>query len=112
MQAYKVQAKSRKLSKNRGVEEGGWGCFPVSWLFATQQTGRQEYRSGLQFPPPGNIPNPSTEPTSHAFPALADGIFYHWEAQEQTEDVLNKIICKWKKVSVSATGNKIKKVTV
>ena len=31
---------------------------------------RQEYWSGLPLPPPGDLPDPRTEPTS---PALADG---------------------------------------
>ena len=33
---------------------------------------RQEYRSGLPFPPPGDLPDPGTEPAS---PALAGGFF-------------------------------------
>ena len=32
---------------------------------------RQEYWSGLPFPPPRDLPNPATEPTS---PALAGGV--------------------------------------
>ena len=32
---------------------------------------RQEYWSGLSFPPPGDLPNPGTEPTSLTSPALA-----------------------------------------
>ena len=31
---------------------------------------RQEYWSGLPFPPPGDFPHPGTEPTSLAVPAL------------------------------------------
>ena len=31
---------------------------------------RQEYWSGLPFPPPGDLPNPGTEPMSPVFPAL------------------------------------------
>ena len=31
---------------------------------------RQEYWSGLPFPPPGNLPNPGIEPASPASPAL------------------------------------------
>ena len=41
---------------------------------------RQEYWSGLPFPPPGNLPDPGTEPAS---PALAGGFFTTratWEA--------------------------------
>ena len=36
---------------------------------------RQEYWSGLPFPPPGNHPNPGTEPMSPAAPVLAGGFF-------------------------------------
>ena len=32
---------------------------------------RQEYWSGLPFPPPGDLPNPGIEPMSHMSPALA-----------------------------------------
>ena len=35
---------------------------------------RQEYQGGLQFLPPGDPPNPDTEPTSHA---LAGRFFTH-----------------------------------
>ena len=31
---------------------------------------RQEYWSGLPFPPPGDLPNPGMEPVSPAAPAL------------------------------------------
>ena len=34
---------------------------------------RQEYQSGLAFPPPGDLPNPNTEPESLMSPALAGG---------------------------------------
>ena len=36
---------------------------------------RQEYWTGLPFPPPGNLPNPGIEPVSLASPALASGFF-------------------------------------
>ena len=36
---------------------------------------RQEYWSGLPFPPPGDRSDPWIEPMSPAFPALADGVF-------------------------------------
>ena len=44
---------------------------------------RQEYRSGLPCPPPRNLPNPRTEPTSLKFPALGGRFFTTsviWEA--------------------------------
>ena len=36
---------------------------------------RQEYWSTLPFSPPGDIPNPGMEPSSHVSPALAGRIF-------------------------------------
>ena len=34
---------------------------------------RQEYWSGLPFPPPGDLPNPGMEPVSLVSPSLAGG---------------------------------------
>ena len=39
---------------------------------------RQEYWSGLPYPPPGDLPDPGMEPAS---PALAGG-FYHWATRQ------------------------------
>ena len=36
---------------------------------------RQEYWSGLPCPPPGDLPNPGTEPMSLASPTLVGGFF-------------------------------------
>ena len=36
---------------------------------------RQEYWSGVPFPPPGNLPDPGIEPESLKSPALAGGFF-------------------------------------
>ena len=36
---------------------------------------RQEYQSGLLFPPPGYLPNPGIEPMSPVSPALAGRFF-------------------------------------
>ena len=36
---------------------------------------RQEYRNGLPFPSPGDLPNPGIEPTSPASPALVGRFF-------------------------------------
>ena len=45
---------------------------------------RQEYWSGLPFPPPGHLPEPRIEPTPFTSPALAGGFFLTtsttWEA--------------------------------
>ena len=62
--------------------------FETLWTVAFQdplsiEFSRQEYRSGLPCPPAGDLPNPGTEPTSLASPALADEFFTTgatWEA--------------------------------
>jgi len=36
---------------------------------------RQEFWSGLPFPPPGDLPDPGIKPTPPASPALADRFF-------------------------------------
>ena len=36
---------------------------------------RQEYWSGLPFPPQGDLPDPGIQPTSPGSPALAGGFF-------------------------------------
>ena len=44
---------------------------------------KQEYWSGLPFPPPGDLPNPGIQPASLISPALAGGFFTtsaSWEA--------------------------------
>ena len=38
---------------------------------------RQEYWSGLPFPPPGDLADPGIKLASLVFPALACGFFYH-----------------------------------
>ena len=48
--------------------------FAIPWNVARQaplsmEFSRQEYRSGLPFPPPGDLPDPGIEPRS---PALQD----------------------------------------
>ena len=56
------------------------GLFVTPWTVAHQAPlsmgfPRQEYWSGLPFPPPGHLPNLGMEPTSPASPALAGGFF-------------------------------------
>ena len=61
-------------------------CFSHVPLLVTPQTvahqaplstgfPRQEYWSGLPFPPPGDLPDPGIRPMSLKFPALAGGFF-------------------------------------
>ena len=56
--------------------------FATPWTVAHQAPlsmgiSRQEYWSGLQCPPPGDLPNPGTEHTSPAAPALEADSFCH-----------------------------------
>ena len=61
-------------------------CFTRDRLLAIPRTvvhqappyvrfSRQEYWSGLPFPPPGDLPDPGIEPASLMSPALAGGFF-------------------------------------
>ena len=76
----------KKLAPLCSASGGGGGgvqlLSPVQ-LFATLRTvarqaplsmgfSRQEYWSGLPFPPPGDLPKPRTELTSSVFSALED----------------------------------------
>ena len=48
---------------------------------------RQEYWSGLPFPPPGELPDPGVEPMSLMSPALGVGCFTTsatWEALDDS----------------------------
>ena len=62
--------------------------FAILWTVAHQASlcmgyFRQEYWSGLSFPPPGDLPNPGIEPVSLASPTSAGGFFSSsatWEA--------------------------------
>ena len=47
---------------------------------------RQEYWSGLLFPPPGNLPDPGIEPGSLRSPALAGGFFTNSTTREAHPD--------------------------
>ena len=51
--------------------------FATQWTVARQAPlsmgfSRQEYWSGLPFPPPGDLPDPGMEPMPPASPALVD----------------------------------------
>ena len=55
--------------------------FEILWTVARQAPlcmgfPRQEYWSGLTFPPSWDLPDPGIEPESPVSPALADGFFF------------------------------------
>ena len=54
--------------------------FVTPWTVACQAPlsmgfSRKKYRRGLPFPPLGDLPDPGTEPTALASPALAGRVF-------------------------------------
>ena len=59
--------------------------FVIPWPIAHQAPlsmgflSRQEYWSGVSFPPPGDLPDPGIEPVS---PALAGNALYHCTTME------------------------------
>ena len=64
--------------------------FVTLWTIAHQATlsmgfFRQEYSSGLPFPPPGDLPDPGIEPTSPVAPALQTYSLLpsHWGSPKQ-----------------------------
>ena len=67
--------------------------FAILWTVAHQAPlsmgfSRQEYWSGLPCSPPGDLPNPGTEPTSLTTPALAGG-FFITSTPEKSNEVNN-----------------------
>ena len=66
------------------------------WAPLSMGFSRQEYWSGLSFPPPGDLPNPEIEPGSPASPGLA-GRFFTTEplGKPYTEWVFLIKICIW-----------------
>ena len=83
--------------------------FETPWTVAHQATlsmgfSRQEYWSGLPCPPPRDLPNPGTEPTPPASPALVGRFFTTsttWEVLAlgqitcQASGYLNVCVCVW-----------------
>ena len=47
---------------------------------------RQEYWSGLPFPPSGDLPDPGIDPKSPVSSALADGFFTYCAIREAIEE--------------------------
>ena len=99
-----------------GASNDPWGMpshFSHVPLFLTLRTtahqaplsmgfSRQEYWSGLPCPPPGDLPDPESEPLSLRSPALAGRFFITsstWEAPNNPSLALNTS-CKFKLLSV------------
>ena len=67
---------------------------------------RQEYWSGLPFPPPGDLPNPGIEPVSLMFPASAGG-FLTTEPPGQPKRILLPKIGRMYLEQCSSTGDPV-----
>ena len=70
--------------------------FVSRWTVAHQAPqsmgfSRQEYWSGLPFPPPGDLPDSGIEPASLVSPALAGGFFTTSTAWETREPFLGHL---------------------
>ena len=68
-------------------------CSPVTVAHQAplpMEFSRQEYWSGLPFPPPGDLPNPGTEPMSPASPALT-GVFFTPEIPGNVAESVNEV---------------------
>ena len=60
---------------------------PYGLEILSMEFSRQEYWSGLPFPPLGDLPDPGIEPMSLASPTLAGRLFTSspiWEAQKNS----------------------------
>ena len=83
--------------------------FATPWTIAHQAPlsigfSRQEYWSRLPCPPPGDLPDPGTEPTTLKSPALAGKLFTTsttWEALGEREATRNGIEMLAKEISAS-----------
>ena len=89
LQLIKINEKTTTTTRKLlyyGYQSGLAQSFSRVQLFATMRTvarqaplsmgfSRQEYWSGVPFPPQGDLPDPGIGPESLASPALADGFF-------------------------------------
>ena len=50
---------------------------------------RQEYRSGLPYPPPGGLPNPGIRPASLMFPTLV-GVFFTTSPTRKPQTIISR----------------------
>ena len=76
--------------------------FVTPWTVAyrtplSMEFSRQEYRSGLPFPTPGNLPDPGTEPAS---PALA-GKFFTTEPPGKPQYIIYKVLTQYRFIVLS-----------
>ena len=89
-----------------------WLALCNPWIVAhpsplSMGLSRQEYCSGLPFPPPGDLPNPGIKPTSLLSPALTGG-FFMAEPSGKPKPVHNYMSIAVCQLYHNKTGEKIK----
>ena len=70
--------------------------FPTPWAVAHQTPlpmgfSRQEYWSGLPFPPPGDLPDPGIEPVPTYVSCIGRWVLYHLSQQRSLTTLLGHI---------------------
>ena len=85
-----------RILQARTLEWGAIAFFSCVWFFATPWTAahqahlsmgfsRQEFLSGLPFPPPADLPDPGIEPTFSWVSCIAVRCFTHWATWEVSQ---------------------------
>ena len=102
---------SRSLSTNQGLTPGCFGClvaklsFPTPWTVACQAPlsmgfPRQEYWSGLPFPPPGDLSDPGIKTLSPALAGIFLPLSYQGTGTKSTSTlILNSQSPEWQKIN-------------
>ena len=72
MEVTVTNMRSRRLTLKSAGMLSHISLFVIHQALLSVEFPRQEYWSGLPFPPPGDLPDPGMEPM---FPALAGGFF-------------------------------------
>ena len=81
------------ISSSRGYSgprDSLWVSCIAGGFFTIAPPGKPEYWSGSPCPPPGDLPNPGTEPASLVSPALAGRFFTtsaNWKAANHYREV-------------------------
>ena len=75
MEVTVTNMRSRRLTLKSAGMLSHISLFVIHQALLSVEFPRQEYWSGLPFPPPGYLPDPGIEPVSPVSPALADIFF-------------------------------------
>ena len=83
--------------------------FTTPWGVACQAPlslglSRREYWSGLPCPPPGDLPNPETEPGSLTVSCIGRWVLYHWCHLGSPLFRLLRVKIKWKRRATKASA--------